>query len=128
MQPGPALARSIFQGLRPVLPASTPESYCKLAEACWSRNIAERPSMDEIVQWLQVGLGLRVQAPSCSGLLVVVYGCMAWCWAGMCGASLVAAAAGMLVDWVLVWLLVLTCVCCCCCLQNDLGLAYGQGY
>jgi hypothetical protein len=55
MQPGPALARSIFQGLRPVLPASTPESYRKLAEACWSRNIAERPSMQEIVQWLQVG-------------------------------------------------------------------------
>jgi hypothetical protein len=55
MQPGPALARSIFQGLRPVLPASTPDSYRQLAEACWARDIAARPTMDDIVQWLQVG-------------------------------------------------------------------------
>jgi hypothetical protein len=55
MQPGPALAHSIFQGLRPVLPASTPDSYRQLAEACWARDIAQRPTMDDIVQWLQVG-------------------------------------------------------------------------
>lgn len=58
MTPGPGLARSIFQGLRPVLPASTPESYKKLAEACWARDIAARPRMDDIVTWLQNDLGL----------------------------------------------------------------------
>ncbi|KAF6262257.1 kinase-like domain-containing protein [Scenedesmus sp. NREL 46B-D3] len=47
MQPGPALARSIFQGLS-----------LQLAEDCWACNIADRPSMDAIVQRLQKDLGL----------------------------------------------------------------------
>ncbi|KAF8056374.1 serine/threonine-protein kinase [Scenedesmus sp. PABB004] len=53
--PGPALARAIFQGLRPQLPASTPPAYRALAEACWAGSPCARPSFTAIVQHLQVG-------------------------------------------------------------------------
>ncbi|KAF8056373.1 serine/threonine-protein kinase [Scenedesmus sp. PABB004] len=51
--PGPALARAIFQGLRPQLPASTPPAYRALAEACWAGSAAERPCLPVIMQRLQ---------------------------------------------------------------------------
>jgi serine/threonine protein kinase len=52
--PGPELMRAVFGGLRPVLPESTPAGFRALAEACWSRHISTRPSMEEIVARLQV--------------------------------------------------------------------------
>jgi hypothetical protein len=49
-----SLMRAVFGGLRPVLPESTPAGFRALAEACWSRHISARPSMEEIVARLQV--------------------------------------------------------------------------
>lgn len=49
------LMKLIYHGLRPQFPASTPPAYRALAEACWSQNMAERPTFDSIMHQLQVG-------------------------------------------------------------------------
>lgn len=50
-----------------------PSEYQKLAEACWAQTAEERPSADEVVTKLQVGL------TDCAAEVRWLLGSQLWC-------------------------------------------------
>jgi hypothetical protein len=46
----------VLRGLRPSFPPGTPLGYTQLACSCWHATAGQRPSFQEIVGRLQVGL------------------------------------------------------------------------
>jgi len=46
------VALDVINGNRPPIPSDCPENFAKIMQKCWMGKSADRPTMDEVVQYL----------------------------------------------------------------------------
>ena len=53
---------AVLAGRRPVIPASTFGVYANLITSCWQQDAPQRPSIDEVVQQLELMTQMNMNA------------------------------------------------------------------